>query len=548
MGFLATKAALGIYSVAVSASEALLYLSFAIGSAIVPVIGGSEESTRGAKTIQTLRALLLATAVAIALAAVVGPILLPLVYGASYGQSVIPFLFLLPGALGFAALSVVGGALVGGGHPGRASSGFLVAMIVGVSLDLVLHPAPARHRCGRRGERGLHRRRRRCDRELPPHASRPVAHVRAGRRRRSLADRSRELGRAAPISSRPSVIATSALLGRSEDEPLPMPLSERSTLSYAVVICTLDRRADLLRCIDSWLRQDPPPLEIVVVHGGPSNDLEQHLQESDRGHWRRIHLQAHAAVARPPAERRHRAGARRRRLLRRRRRRVPGRLRRGRPRCLRGRPRGQGRRRPGDGREPRQSAGDQIAPRQHLPTDAPQRQRDLAGLGLAGVLYRAAGARASRRLLRSPRCRFVARRSQSSNSTRRSRSYYVGDDFDLAYRVSRDYQLFQTPGAQVMHYSSPPQGREGGERMRARMNVVNHRYLSRKLLGHGWKIRVAWAWSEFGTFLLALLWWLTGHGSGRLMGTIDGQWDVLRGRGAAPTTESDNVMERSEER
>ena len=140
MGFLATKAALGIYSVAVSASEALLYLSFAIGSAIVPVIGGSEESTRGAKTIQTLRALLLATAVAIALAAVVGPILLPLVYGASYRHSVIPFLFLLPGALGFAALSVLGGALVGGGRPGRASSGFLVAMIVGVGLDLVLIP------------------------------------------------------------------------------------------------------------------------------------------------------------------------------------------------------------------------------------------------------------------------------------------------------------------------------------------------------------------------------------------------------------------------
>jgi O-antigen/teichoic acid export membrane protein len=43
MGLLATNAALGIYSAAVSASEALLYLSFAIGSAIVPVIGGSEE-------------------------------------------------------------------------------------------------------------------------------------------------------------------------------------------------------------------------------------------------------------------------------------------------------------------------------------------------------------------------------------------------------------------------------------------------------------------------------------------------------------------------
>ena len=96
MGFLATKAALGIYAVAVSASEALLYFSFAIGSAIVPVIGGSEESTRGAQTLQTLRALLLATAVAIALAAVVGPALLPLVYGPTTAIGH-PFLFLLPG-------------------------------------------------------------------------------------------------------------------------------------------------------------------------------------------------------------------------------------------------------------------------------------------------------------------------------------------------------------------------------------------------------------------------------------------------------------------
>ena len=102
------------------------------------------------------------------------------------------------------------------------------------------------------------------------------------------------------------MIARSALLGRSEEEPLPMPLSEPSTLSYSVVICTLDRRDDLLRCIDSWLRQDPPPLEIVVVHGGPSNDLEQHLQELIDRNWRRIQLSAHAAVARSPAERRHR--------------------------------------------------------------------------------------------------------------------------------------------------------------------------------------------------------------------------------------------------
>jgi O-antigen/teichoic acid export membrane protein len=36
MGFMRTEAALGIYAVAVNASEALLFLPFAIGSAIVP--------------------------------------------------------------------------------------------------------------------------------------------------------------------------------------------------------------------------------------------------------------------------------------------------------------------------------------------------------------------------------------------------------------------------------------------------------------------------------------------------------------------------------
>jgi O-antigen/teichoic acid export membrane protein len=140
MGFLATKAALGIYSVAVSVSEALLYLSFAIGSAIVPVIGGSEESTRGERTMKALRALLLFTTVTIVLAAVAGPVLIPLVFGANYRHSVIPFLFLLPGALGYAALSVLGGSLVAGGRPGRASNGFLVALIVGVVLDFALIP------------------------------------------------------------------------------------------------------------------------------------------------------------------------------------------------------------------------------------------------------------------------------------------------------------------------------------------------------------------------------------------------------------------------
>jgi O-antigen/teichoic acid export membrane protein len=131
MGLLTTEAALGTYAVAVDASEARLYLPLAIGSAIVPVIGGSEESKHGERTLKALRALLLTTtisvavAVAVAVAAAAGPMLLPLVFGAVYKGSVIPFLFLLPGAFGFAVISVIEGTLVAARRPGRASIGFV---------------------------------------------------------------------------------------------------------------------------------------------------------------------------------------------------------------------------------------------------------------------------------------------------------------------------------------------------------------------------------------------------------------------------------------
>jgi O-antigen/teichoic acid export membrane protein len=140
LGLLASAAALGTYAVAVNASEALLYLPLALGSAIVPVIGGSEKSQRGERALRALRALLLTTAGAVAVAAVVGPPLLPLVFGDDYNGSVTPFLLLLPGAFGFSIISVLEGALVASQRPLLASVGFVTAFTVGVILDVVLIP------------------------------------------------------------------------------------------------------------------------------------------------------------------------------------------------------------------------------------------------------------------------------------------------------------------------------------------------------------------------------------------------------------------------
>jgi O-antigen/teichoic acid export membrane protein len=140
MGFLASEAALGIYAVAVNASEMLLYLPAATATALLPVAARAEPAARAEHTLRAFRSAGLVTAGAILVAAALGPLLLPIVFGGPFRASVEPFLWLLPGALGFAAMAVFSHALVASSSPGLSSLGPLVSLVVGVALDLVLIP------------------------------------------------------------------------------------------------------------------------------------------------------------------------------------------------------------------------------------------------------------------------------------------------------------------------------------------------------------------------------------------------------------------------
>jgi O-antigen/teichoic acid export membrane protein len=80
------------------------------------------------------------TAAGVVVAALLGPLLLPAVFGDAFEESVGPFLWLLPGTLGFAASSVFSNALVGSSSPGLSSLGPMVSLVVGLGLDLVLIP------------------------------------------------------------------------------------------------------------------------------------------------------------------------------------------------------------------------------------------------------------------------------------------------------------------------------------------------------------------------------------------------------------------------
>lgn len=140
MGFLASEAALGVYAVAVNASEALLYLPAATATALLPVAARTEAGLRAEQAVRAFRSVAVVTAAAGLVAALVGPVLLPLVFGSDFEGSVAPFLWLLPGALGFAAIAVFSNALVAGSSPGLSSAGPLVALVVGIGLDLILIP------------------------------------------------------------------------------------------------------------------------------------------------------------------------------------------------------------------------------------------------------------------------------------------------------------------------------------------------------------------------------------------------------------------------
>ncbi len=140
LGLLTTDAALGIYAIAVNLSEITLYVPGAVAAASIAAIARASDSVRVVQTLRTFRVLVVVTAAG-GVAAVAGAPLIPLLFGAAYDHSVVPYLWLLPGAVGYAASGVFSSALLSSSHPARSSIGPLVALVSGIVLDLVLIPS-----------------------------------------------------------------------------------------------------------------------------------------------------------------------------------------------------------------------------------------------------------------------------------------------------------------------------------------------------------------------------------------------------------------------
>jgi O-antigen/teichoic acid export membrane protein len=140
-GLIASEGTLGVYAVAVNGSEVLFYLPGSVATALLPAVASRARPDAVMLTLRAFRVVVLVTATLIVLAAALGPPLIPALFGGAYTRSVAPFLWLLPSALGYAAMTVFSFALAGSLYPGLSSLGPGVALVTGVALDLLLIPA-----------------------------------------------------------------------------------------------------------------------------------------------------------------------------------------------------------------------------------------------------------------------------------------------------------------------------------------------------------------------------------------------------------------------
>ncbi len=141
MGFITTPSTLGVYAVAVNFSEPLLYLPTAVSNALTPLVAASAPADRLRPMQKALWFLVLTTAAGIVVAAIVGPPLIPILFGGAFNTSVQPFLWLVPGAIGYVLTRVYSSALMGASAAGLSSVGPVTALLVGIMLDLALIPS-----------------------------------------------------------------------------------------------------------------------------------------------------------------------------------------------------------------------------------------------------------------------------------------------------------------------------------------------------------------------------------------------------------------------
>jgi glycosyltransferase involved in cell wall biosynthesis len=102
--------------------------------------------------------------------------------------------------------------------------------------------------------------------------------------------------------------------------------------------------------------------------------------------------------------------------------------------------------------------------------------------------------------------------------------FWMCDDIELSYRISRRYHLYQTPLAQLHHISSTPNYE--GHRKMVRMLVYNRLYMFRLYFSDSKINWILFFWSNIGEFFLRILHCIRISNIGALIGFLEG-WKLI---------------------
>ncbi|HEX5139406.1 MAG TPA: oligosaccharide flippase family protein [Dehalococcoidia bacterium] len=138
---LVNSAGVGLYAVGVSLSEGMWFIANSVGVVLLTDLTASDDAEAARMTPIVCRNTLLVTALAAVGAAIVAPVLVPAIFGSEYEDSVLPFIWLLPGTVAAAGTKILAAYVFSRGRPLINAQIGLVTLIVTVVGDLILIPA-----------------------------------------------------------------------------------------------------------------------------------------------------------------------------------------------------------------------------------------------------------------------------------------------------------------------------------------------------------------------------------------------------------------------
>ena len=135
-----STAGVGIYAVSVTMSQSIWFFANAIAAVLLPRLIATDESEASRTTSLLCRNTLLLSALAAGGLAAVSPWLVEGLFGARFGSSVVPLLWLLPGTVALAGSKILTSYIFSQGRPMTNSLITVASLVVTLAADFALIP------------------------------------------------------------------------------------------------------------------------------------------------------------------------------------------------------------------------------------------------------------------------------------------------------------------------------------------------------------------------------------------------------------------------